>query len=193
MTAYKRRAAKAWYRVASLITVVVVLLVGAMMRVEVPTPEWWDVSGLPLFHAVLNSIAAVCILLGGLFIKAGRKTAHRNMMMTAFTVSGIFLVSYVVYHMTSGHTLFGDLDHNGVLSEGEKQLVATRKPVYLAILLTHILLAIISFPLILFAVIAAFFQQFSRHKKLVRWAYPLWLYVAVTGPVVYALISPYYP
>lgn len=187
------KTAKSWYIAASIVTIVVVLLVGAMNRITIPTPDWWDVSGLPMFHAILNSIAAVLILLGGICIKLGLKKAHRGFMMSAFTVSGIFLLSYVTYHFTSGHVYFGDLDHDGALSEAEALLVTTTKPRYIAILLTHIALAIISFPLILFSIIAAFFQQFTLHKKLTRWAYPLWLYVAITGPVVYYLISPYYP
>jgi len=187
------KTAKSWYIAASIVTVAVVLLVGAMNRITIPTPDWWDVSGLPLFHAVLNSIAAILILLGGIFIKLGKKKAHRGFMMSAFTVSGVFLLSYVTYHFTSETTYYGDLDHSGKgLSPEEEMLVASTKTRYYVILLTHILFAIISFPLILFSIIAAFFQQFSLHKKLTRWAYPMWLYVAVTGPIVYYMISPYY-
>lgn len=184
---------KPWYIAASIVTVVVVLLVGVMMRVQLPTPAWWDVSFLPLVHAILNSIAAVFIILGGICIKAGKKTAHRNMMMSAFTVSAIFLLCYVTYHFTSGHTKFGDLNHDGILDDIEEAKVFSTKPMYITILFSHIALAAISFPLILFSIISAVFSQFSLHKKLTRWAYPMWLYVAVTGPVVYLLIKPYYP
>lgn len=189
----KVKSPKPWYIAASIVTVVVVLLVGAMRQVALPTPDWWDVSGLPFIHAILNSAAAVCIILGGIFIKAGRKKAHRNMMMSAFTISTVFLLCYVTYHFTTGHTVFGDLNHDGVLDEIEEAKVFSTKPMYMVILLTHIAFAILSFPLILFSIIAAVFSQFSLHKKLTRWAYPLWLYVAVTGPVVYILIKPYYP
>ncbi len=186
------KTAKFWYRAATVLTILVMLLVGAMRRITIPTPEWWDVSGLPLFHASLNSVAAVLILLGGIFIKLGFKKVHRTLMMSAFAVSGVFLLSYVTYHFTAGHTVFGDLDKDGSLNEVEAMLVITRKPMYLTILGTHIVLAIVSFPLVLFSIIAAVFSQFSLHKKLTRFAYPLWLYVAITGPVVYLLIKPYY-
>lgn len=192
MSGEVRKSARGWYLLATVVTVIVLLLVGVMMRVELPTPSWWDVSFLPLTHAILNSLAAVFIILGGIFIKAGKKDLHRRMMMSAFTVSAVFLVCYVTYHLTSGHTLFGDLDHNGVVSEEEAALVSTSKPRYLVILLSHIALAALSFPLILFSIIAAFHGQFSLHKKLVRFAYPMWLYVAITGPIVYLLVRPYY-
>ncbi len=187
------RSARPWYIAASIVTVVVVLLVGVMNRISVPTPDWWDVSALPLVNACLNSAAALLIIGGGIAIRMGNKGAHRNLMMSAFALSGVFLLSYVAYHLTSDHTLFGDLDHDGTLSTEEAALVTSAKPRYLIILLSHIALAIVSFPLILFAIIAAVHQQFQLHKRLVRWAYPMWLYVAITGPIVYALISPYYP
>lgn len=184
--------AKPWYIAASIATVAVLLLVGLMMRVELPTPNWWNVSFLPLTHAILNSLAAVFIILGGIFIKLGKKGAHRTMMMSAFTVSGLFLLCYVTYHFTSGHTLFGDANHDGILDELEEAAVFSTKPRYLVILLTHIALAALSFPLILFSIIAAIHKQFSLHRKLVKFAYPMWLYVALTGPIVYLLIKPYY-
>lgn len=184
--------AKPWYIAASIVTIVVLLLVGVMMRVTIPTPDWWDVSGLPLFHAILNGTAAVLIILGGIMIKLGKKTAHRNYMVGAVTLSGLFLLSYVTYHFTSGHTVFGDLDHDGILNEAEKLAVESSKPRYFIILISHIVFATVSFPFILFSIIAAAFQQFTLHKKLVKWAYPMWLYVAITGPVVYYLIKPYY-
>ncbi len=188
-----KTSAKSWYIAASITTVLVVILTGLMNRVTIPTPDWWNVTALPLVHAILNSITAILLITGGIAIKSGRKKLHSTFMKLAFALSSLFLLSYVVYHFTSHHTLFGDLDHNGVLSNEESLKVADTKSRYLLILGSHIILAIVSFPLILFSIIAAVFQQFTLHKRLVKWTYPMWLYVCCTGPIVYILISPYYP
>jgi len=184
------KTSKPWNILATILTIVVVLLVGAMGKIEIKTP--WDTSFLPMVNAILNTTVAVFIILGGIFIKQGKKDLHRKMMMSAFVISGIFLLCYVAYHLTNGHVYFGDVNGDGELTDAEKSAVSTSRGIYAFILLTHILLAIISFPLILFSIIAAVFGQFQRHKKLTRWAYPMWLYVAITGPVVYLMIRPYY-
>lgn len=183
---------KLWNRVAIVVTIVVVLIVGMMRRVTIPIPESWDFSMLPAFHALLNSIAAVLIILGGTMIKRGNKTLHRNFMMSAFAVSTLFLLSYITYHFTSGDTIYGDLDKNGILSSEEKVAAGSLRSVYLFILFTHIILAVVSFPLILFSIIAAVFKNFSKHKKLTKLAYPMWLYVAITGPVCFFMLKSYY-
>jgi len=186
------KTAKSWYILCSVLTVVVVFLVGLMDRVTIPTPEWWDVSFLPGVNAIINTLVAVCIIAGGVAIKQGKKQAHRKLMISAFSLSAIFLLSYVAYHFTSGHTYYGDANHDGVLSEAEALAAQGSKSIYIVILLSHIGLSIVSFPLILFSIVAASFAQFSLHKKLTKWAFPMWLYVAITGPIVYLMISPFY-
>ena len=188
-----KKTAKPWYIAASIVTVIVVLLTGLMNRVTIPTPEWWDVSALPLVHAILNSTTGVLLIAGGIAIKLRKKKVHSTLMKLAFTISSAFLLSYVVYHFTSHHTLYGDINHDGVVSEAEAVGIADSKSTYLLILGSHIILAIVSFPLILFSIISAVFQQFTLHKRLVKWTYPMWLYVCFTGPIVYSFISPYYP
>ncbi|MBC7566285.1 MAG: DUF420 domain-containing protein, partial [Pedobacter sp.] len=109
-----------------------------------------------------------------------------------FILSAIFLIFYIAFHLYEKDTKFGDLDHNGVLSQIELSAVGSARYIYFFILATHILLAIIVLPLILISFLRGFSMQIERHKKIVRWAYPVWLYVAVTGVIVYLMISPYY-
>jgi putative membrane protein len=101
-------------------------------------------------------------------------------------------MSYVGYHFTTPETVYGDLNHDGVLDSAEKIACGSMRITYLTILLTHIFLAAISFPFILFTFIRAYTGQYQRHRKLARIVFPIWFYVALSGPVVYLLIKPYY-
>ncbi|HAI77407.1 MAG TPA: DUF420 domain-containing protein [Microscillaceae bacterium] len=140
--------------------------------------EGLNVSILPHINAVLNSATFCCLLLGYWQIKQKNIRVHRMLMMTAFVLSSIFLVSYVVYHNNAEHTSFGGV---GVL-----------RYAYFFILITHILLAIVVVPFVLLALFFALTNQIERHKRIVKWAYPIWAYVASSGVVVYWMISPYY-
>jgi len=138
------------------------------------------VHDLPIVNASLNGLSAVLLALGFFFIKRGNKTAHRNCMITAFCTSVIFLGFYLTYHATvKTVTHFVD--------------PAWFKPVYLTILLTHTVLAAVIVPLILVTLWRAKKQQFEAHKKIARWTWPLWLYVSVTGVVIYWLLYQVYP
>ncbi|MEL6718994.1 MAG: DUF420 domain-containing protein, partial [Bacteroidota bacterium] len=110
----------------------------------------------------------------------------------ALVLSAIFLLSYVAYHFTNDPTIYGDLNGDGILDDAEKGQIGGMRTVYLVLLLTHIVLAAVIFPFILFTFIRAFTNQFAKHKKIARWVYPLWLYVAVTGPILYWMLKPYY-
>ncbi len=137
-----------------------------------------DTRMLPHVNAVLNTATSFCLIGGLIAIKSKKRNIHRNFMLTAVVLSTLFLVSYVVYHATTEHTVFGG---TGVM-----------RYIYYFILITHIALAVVVVPLVLFAIYFAFTNQIERHKKLVRYTFPVWLYVAVTGVLVYILISPYY-
>lgn len=137
-----------------------------------------DVSFLPPFYAFINFLTAIVLVVGYVNIKKGNIKAHRAAMLAAFGLSAIFLVSYVVYHLFGERTLYG----------GEGLL----KYIYYFILLTHIVLAIIIVPLVLLSVYYGITDQLVRHRRISRWTFPIWLYVAVTGVLVYLLISPYY-
>jgi putative membrane protein len=138
-----------------------------------------NVSFLPHLNAVLNSATAISLVFGFIFIKKQNRRYHATAMITAFCLSSIFFISYVIYHYQGTHTVFPG---TGLI-----------KVVYLSILLTHILLAIIVVPFVLLAMYFGITKQFVRHKKTVRYTFPIWLYVAISGVLVYLMISPYYP
>jgi len=135
-------------------------------------------SFLPPIYATINGITAVVLFTAVWAIKNGKQQLHENLMKFAISLSVAFLVMYVAYHMTSESTKFG----------GEGAI----KYVYYFILITHIALSVIIIPFVLFTYVRALSKSFERHKKLARITYPMWLYVAVTGVIVYLMISPYY-
>ncbi|MDX5348270.1 MAG: DUF420 domain-containing protein [Hymenobacteraceae bacterium] len=137
-----------------------------------------DVSFLPKLHAVLNSLTAIALVAGYFFIKSNNRRYHKFAMVTAVVVSSFFLVSYVTYHFQAAPTAYG----------GDGPL----RTIYYFVLLTHIVLAAVIVPLVLLSVYFAYSQQYAKHRRISRWTFPLWLYVAVTGVLVYILISPYY-
>lgn len=177
---------------AWIITVAVLGLVGLMRRVKITMPEGVDLGFLPPFHATLNALTAVVLLVALYFIKQKKVQQHRNAIYVAIVLSVLFLLSYVAYHFTTPETLFGDSNHDGVVSEVEKAAVSGIRPFYLVLLLSHIALAAGIFPFILFTFIRAYTNQIERHRKMARWVFPLWLYVAITGPICYFMLVPYY-
>ena len=170
---------KSSIRIAWVLSIIVWLLVGAMRRLpKIGIPEGLDLSGLPLLHAVLNSAAAICLILALVFVKQGNIKLHRTMISGAMLLSIVFLLSYVVYHLTHHEVRFG--------GEG------TIRTVYLTILFSHIVLAGVSLPFILISYILGRGGQLTKHRKMVKWVFPVWLYVAITGPVCYLMLRPYY-
>jgi putative membrane protein len=146
----------------------------------------------PLFNAVVNSITTLVLVAALIAIKNERIDIHRNLMLTAFGLGAVFLISYVIYHSSAPGTVFGDIDGNGQLSSSELESVSTSRAIYLFILLSHILLAIGVVPLVLLSLYFAWIQKFDKHRKIVKFAYPIWLYVSITGVIVYIMIQPYY-
>ncbi|MCG8332112.1 MAG: DUF420 domain-containing protein [Chitinophagales bacterium] len=177
---------------AWIVTAVVLTLVGMMRRVKIELPEGMDMSFLPPFHATLNAWAAVALLVALYFIKRKNVIAHQRAIYMAVGLSVLFLLSYVAYHFTTPETLFGDLNHDGVLSAEELAEAGSSRVIYLIILLSHIFLAAISLPFILFTFIRAYTGQIEKHRKMARWVYPMWLYVTITGPIAYLMLMPYY-
>ena len=152
----------------------------------------FNTSSLPLFHAILNSSTAILLLASLYFIRNRWIGAHRVANLTAVLLSAVFLISYVIYHSTNPSVKFGDLNHDGLLSADEKLQAGFMRYVYYFILSSHILLSGIIIPFVLFTLQRAFQEKFDKHKKLARITWPLWFYVAVTGVIVYVMISPYY-
>lgn len=177
----------------TIISIAIPLVVAVLFYLPRPEGEaGFNVHILPLFHAILNSATAV-LLAGSLyFIRIGQIKAHKITNLIAVVLSVIFLVSYVTYHFYTDSTKYGDLNHDGVVDVAEKALLGGMRYVYYFILLTHIVLAAIIVPLVLFTLLRAFQTDYVKHKKIARITWPIWFYVAVTGVVVYVMISPYY-
>jgi len=152
----------------------------------------FNTRALPLFHAILNSSTAILLLASLYFIRHGQVKAHKRANWVAITLSSVFLVSYVIYHASNPSVRFGDLDHDGLLSDAEKQQAGVARYIYYFILSSHIILSGIIIPFVLFTLQRAYQEKFDKHRKLARITWPMWLYVAVTGVVVYVMISPYY-
>ena len=178
---------------AWIITGAVLALVGLMRQVKIPIPDEWDLSFLPPFHATLNALTAVVLLIAFYFIKQKNVRAHQRSIYVAIGLSVLFLLSYVAYHFTTPETLYGDLNHDGSLSAEELAAVGTSRVWYLILLLSHIALAALILPFILFTFIRAYTGQVEKHRRMARWVFPVWLYVAVTGPIAYFMLMPYYP
>ncbi|MDX6183543.1 DUF420 domain-containing protein [Flavobacterium sp. Fl-77] len=149
-------------------------------------------SFLPPIYAATNGLTAIFLVGAVMAIKRGNRKLHENLMTFAIALSVAFLVMYVAYHMTADSTKLGDLNHDGTLDQIETAKIGSVRYVYFFILITHILLSIAIIPLVLVTYVRALAQRFDRHKKIAKITFPLWLYVAVTGVVVYLMISPYY-
>lgn len=157
------------------LSIVIPVLVAILFGVKVPG---YDLSFLPPIYATFNGITAVLLVVAVIAIKNGKQRLHENLMKICIGLSGAFLLLYVAYHMTSESTSFGG---EGII-----------RYVYFFILISHILLSIIITPLVLFTFSRALARNFERHRRLAKFTFPIWLYVAVTGVIVYLMISPYY-
>ena len=173
----------------SVVVPVVVAVLFFMPKIE--TDASW-LSILPHLNSVVNGTTAVVLLVGLYFIKKRDIEKHKAAMLTAFALGFLFLVFYVTYHATMDSTVYGDIDRDGILSEVEKAALGSMRGVYLFVLASHILMAIAGLPFILMAYYHALSGTFDKHKKVVKFALPIWLYVSVTGVIVYLMISPYY-
>lgn len=152
----------------------------------------FDVHVFALANAIINSIIAVLLLFALIAVKNRNYILHKRIMITALVLSIVFLVSYIAHHLLAGEAIYGDANHDGVLSDPEKFAVSSTRSFYLIILLSHIFLAAIILPFILFTAYRALIAEYPKHKKLARITWPLWFYVAVSGPVIYWMIHPYY-
>jgi len=159
-------------------SVIVFLAVVALGRIKLEVDLGFNVHLFAKFNAIVNSIVAVLLLAGLATVKNKKFSIHKSIMITAMLLSFLFLVSYICHHLFAGETKFG----------GEGAI----KTIYYIILFTHIPLAALILPFILFSAYRALTGDYAKHKKLVRYTWPIWFYVAVTGVIVYLMISPYY-
>ncbi|GGI56574.1 DUF420 domain-containing protein [Winogradskyella haliclonae] len=162
------------------LAIIIPLVVAVLSRVKLQDfgIEVEPLSFLPPIYATINGITALVLILAVISIKKGNRRRHESLMKFAISLSAAFLIMYVAYHMTSDSTKFGG---EGIV-----------KYVYYFILLTHILLSIVIIPFVLITYVRAITNNIERHKKIAKITFPLWLYVAITGVVVYLMISPYY-
>jgi putative membrane protein len=140
-----------------------------------PEPSW--VGALPFVNAGFNSLSAICITCGVLAIRRRKRDVHQRWMLTALGSSAVFLVSYVTYHAFHGDSHF--------LGQG------AIRPIYFVILISHIVLSVVALPLVLSTVYLSLSGRFPQHRRLAKWTFPIWLYVSVTGVVVFALLQIY--
>lgn len=157
------------------LSIVIPIAVAALFGIKIPG---YDLSFLPPIYASINGITAILLMISYDSIKNGERARHELINKICIVLSASFLIMYVLYHMTSEETKFGG---EGII-----------RYVYYFILITHIALSVIVIPLVLFTFSRALGKNFERHKRLARFAFPLWFYVAVSGVIVYILISPYY-
>jgi putative membrane protein len=157
-----------------IVSAIVLIVVASMRNIKFETSL--DFSWLPAFYSVINGLTAVCLVYGLILIRKRKYSQHQKIMFFAMILSAIFIVSYVVYHTTTEETKF--------CKEG------TIRFIYFALLISHVILAGIIFPFILFTFVRAVTGQYERHRKLAKFVFPFWLYVAVSGPILYVLLWP---
>jgi putative membrane protein len=156
-------------------SILIPLSIAMLFGVKIPG---YDFSFLPPIYATINGITAILLITAVIAIKRKNRALHERLMKTCVVLSAAFLVLYVLYHMTSDSTPYG----------GQGPL----RYVYFIVLITHILLSVGVIPMVLFTYLRAWRGDFSRHRAIAKYTFPLWLYVAVTGVIVYLMISPYY-
>ncbi|MGY3053953.1 putative membrane protein [Pedobacter sp. UYEF25] len=158
------------------LSILIPLVVATLFVVKIPNAR--PLHFLPPIYATINGITAILLVSAVWAIKQGKITLHQRLMKTAIGCSLVFLLMYIAYHMTTPSTKFGGSDNI--------------RPIYFFILITHIILSIATIPLVLITFVRALAKRFDKHKKIAKVTFPIWLYVAVTGVVVYLMISPYY-
>ena len=175
-------------------TLAVTGLVIVLNQKWIPHPDTFPnlIYSLPKLNAFLNGSCSLLLIFSLMAIKNKNIALHKKLNLTAFLFSTIFLLSYVIAHYFIPDTKYGDVDHDGLMSATESIAVSGIKPVYVVLLLSHIFLAVVVLPMILLSFYYGLTNQVTKHKKLTRFSYPIWLYVTITGVIVYAMIAPYY-
>ena len=174
------------------VSIVVFIAVALLSKFKLQLDLPFNVHVFALINAIVNSLVAVCLIAALIAVKQSKFKLHRNIMLFAIVLSIVFLLSYICHHLLAGETKFGDINHDSIISADEKAQAGGARIFYYIILATHIPLAGIILPFILFTAYRAATGDYQKHKKLARITWPIWLYVAITGVLVYYLIHPYY-
>ncbi|WP_126972352.1 DUF420 domain-containing protein [Gynurincola endophyticus] len=178
--------------IIGILSAVVLLAVVALDRIHLQVDLGFDVHVFALINAILNSLVTVALIAALFAVKAKKYLLHRNIMLIAMILSTLFLVSYIAHHLFAGETKFGDINLDGIVTDEEKAAVGGWRTFYYIILITHIPLAGFILPFILFTTYRGLTGEWQKHRKIAKITWPLWLYVSITGVLVYILISPYY-
>jgi len=173
-------------------SIIVFLAVTILDRITLEVNLGFDPHIFAKLSAGVNSIVTVLLVIALILVKQKKYELHKKLMMITMILSVLFLVFYIAHHLFTGETKYGDIDHNGLLSDDEKSIAGSLRYIYYTIISTHIVLAGIVMPFVLYSAYRGLIGEYIAHKKLVRYTFPIWLYVAVTGVIVYLMISPYY-
>lgn len=174
------------------VSVVIFLVIVSLSRIKIDWHPGFDPHIFALVNAIVNSLVAITLIWALIAVKGKKFELHKKLMSMAIALSVIFLLSYIAHHLLTGDTRFGDINHDHIVSAEEKAAVGSVRYVYYALLLTHIPLAAVILPFILFTAYRALSGNYATHKKLARITWPIWLYVAISGVVIYLMIKPYY-
>lgn len=175
-----------------IVSIIVFAAVVILSRIKLELELPFNVHVFATANALINSMVSICLIAGLIAVKKKQFVLHKQIMLTAIVLSVFFLISYIAHHLLAGETKFGDINHDGILSIDEKLNAGTMRVVYFVLLLTHIPLAAIILPFILFTAYRALTGEYEKHKKLARYTWPLWFYVAISGVIIYFMIQPYY-
>jgi putative membrane protein len=174
------------------VSIIVFLAVAGLSKFKLYVALPFNVHVFATINAIINSLVAILLVAGLVSIKSKNYLLHKKIMLSAITLSVLFLVSYICHHLMAGETKYGDIDHDGILSLNEKMAVGSTRIIYYVLLGLHIPLAAIILPFILFTAYRALTGEYDKHKKLVRITWPVWFFVAISGVIVYWMISPFY-
>jgi putative membrane protein len=171
------------------LSIVIPAVVAFLFTVSI---EGVDFSFLPPIYASINGLTAILLVWAVISVKRGKQQLHQKIMTSAVVCSVLFLAMYVAYHMTAESTIYGDVNHNGERSSAEMTAIGSSYYVYTFLLLTHILLSMVVLPLVMMTYLKGWANNITSHRKWAKITFPIWLYVAITGVVVFLMISPYY-
>ena len=185
---------KTVFKLVMAVSALICIVVAVLNQKLIPVPDSFPsfIYKLPLLNAFLNGSCSLLLMASLWAIKKRNFELHKKLNLTAFLLSSLFLISYVTAHYFIPDTKFGDTNHNETLEVTELAAVSGIRTIYLIILLSHIFLAVVVLPMILLSFYYALKDDRVKHKKITRFSYPIWLYVTITGVVVYAMIAPYY-
>lgn len=173
-------------------SVIVFVLISYLEKVELDVNLPFNPHLFAGLSALVNSFVALFLIIALYYVKQKDYQMHKVVMLAAMGISVLFLVFYILHHLFAGPTLYGDVDHNGIVTDAEIVAAGIGRTVYRFVIATHIVLAGIIMPFVLYTAYRALIGEYTVHAKLARWTFPIWLYVAITGVIVYLMISPFY-